>query len=117
MLGYDTVVVQTAKPLAPGETIERTEWRAPALDCFTLKEVSAFRQPDSRSTRTTREALLVAEGEPSASLFEIPVGYVERTPSELFAERARRFPNEPADTPDKTTTMLDGVYQSYHKGR
>jgi hypothetical protein len=117
LLGYDTVMVQTALPGAPGETRELTQWLAPALNCFALKETMTFHQPDSASSRTTTEAVLVKVGEPSKSLFDIPAGYVERTPSQVFAERARRFPDEPPAAADATATRLDGIYQSHQKSQ
>ena len=90
ILGYDTVLVTHTAP-SPGAGIEVKQWQAAQLNCFVLKEEAT--NPDGPWT-ITREALLVSQGPPPASLFEIPAGYVERSPSEVMAERARRFPDE-----------------------
>lgn len=115
ILGYTTVVVKTTLPGPPDTKIERTTWEAPQLNCFALQYTVVLHQSDSSFSRNTREALLVKEGEPSAAMFEIPSGYVERSPSEVIAEHAKRFPNAPPVASDQTATMLDRVYQSYQK--
>ena len=66
----------------------------------------------------TREALLVKEGDPSTALFEIPSGYVERTPSEVMAERAKRFPeDENARFEASHSEPFDEAYRSSQKNR
>jgi len=114
ILGYDTVLATQTLP-TPGAGIEVKEWRAPQLNCFALREEAAI--PDNELT-ITREALLVSQGPPPASLFEIPPGYVERSPSEVTAERARRFPDETgASAPccDASISRLDEVYRNSGK--
>jgi hypothetical protein len=114
ILGYDTVLVTHTAP-TPGAGIEVKEWRAPQLNCFALKEEAT--SPDGQST-ITREALLVTQGPPPASLFEIPAGYIERSPSEVMAERGRRFPDETGASvlgDASNFTRLDQVYR--HSGK
>lgn len=113
LLGYDTVRAEsTLSGTGPGTTIKVTEWRAAQLQCFPLKEtISVQFSKGAGWFHTTREALFVSTGEQSGALFEIPAGYVERTPSEVMAVRAKLFPNEPP-TPAKTLKALDEVYQS-----
>jgi hypothetical protein len=111
VLGYDTVVATHTAP-GPGAGIEVKQWRALQLNCFALQEEAG--SPDDKWA-TTREALLVKEGPPPASLFEIPAGYVERAPSEVMAERARRFPDEPAAHVERQAAnfqTLDNVYRA-----
>jgi len=114
LLGYDTVIVRRNLAGPPGEVTKATYWRAPTLNCFALKEVVTLECETCPPARNTREALLVSEGDPSPTLFEIPAGYVERTPSQVFAEFARRFPARP-QTPAETGRRLDQVYQSFRK--
>jgi hypothetical protein len=114
ILGYDTVLVTHTAP-APGAGFEVKEWQAKQLNCFALKEEAG--NPNGQST-ITREALLVNQGPPPASLFEIPAGYVERPPSEVMAERGRRFPDETGASvvgDASNFTRLDGAYRNSGK--
>lgn len=113
-LGYDTVVVTRSLPGPADETRKATYWAAPALNCFALKEEITRECKICINSRNTREALLVSEGDPPSALFEIPTNYVERTPSQVFAEFAGRFP-EKAQTPTATGERFDQVYQSFRK--
>jgi hypothetical protein len=109
-LGYDTVIFKRTLPKSRGVPDKITEWRALKLNCFALKLVIENEVGGAWVT-TTREALYVNEGSPSPSLFEIPTGYVERSPSEVMAERARRFPNEQSSQcPTCNYDALDGAY-------
>jgi hypothetical protein len=114
VLGYDTVIVQRNVPGPVGDQRRATYWRAPALNCFALKEEMILRCETCPGARNTREALLVSEGDPSSALFEIPANYVERTPSQVFAEFGRRFPEKGQSNPE-TDQRLDEAYQSFRK--
>lgn len=117
-LGYDTVVVErTLRGSGDGDPGKITEWRAPELNCFALKHTLERELPGLR-VRVEREALLVKEGDPFPDLFEIPAGYVQRSPSEVMAERGRRFPAEGlAAAPASDFETLDHTYRAAQKAR
>lgn len=116
VLGYDTEVVKRTLPgTPPGVELVVAEWDAPALDCFPVRQIIDHHSPNA-SVHIVREALYVSEGAPSEALFDIPTDYVERSPSQVTAERARLFPNEPSSSAlSSSTSVLDRVYQSYRK--
>jgi hypothetical protein len=114
VLGYDTVVVERILPGPTPNFGKVTDWEAPQLNCFPLQETAAI---DGGEWSRTREALLVKEGDPPTELFEIPVSYVERAPSAVMAERARRFPaDQAAQAAVSRSQPLDEAYRLYGKG-
>lgn len=106
ILGYDAVAVEHRLPGPRPGWGKVTDWEAPQLNCFPLLETAEF---GAGAGTLTREALLVKEGDPSAGLFEIPSTYVERAPSEVMAERARRFPEDEA-AKAAVSQALDDAY-------
>jgi hypothetical protein len=67
-------------------------WVAPDLDCFPLKETSTRDANDPRSPHNETHTIAVVIGEPASSLFSIPGSYTERSPKQVLAEFAKRFP-------------------------
>jgi hypothetical protein len=92
------------------------KWAAIALDCFPLREVDTVTSGPALGAHNEREALIVMEGEPAASLFEVPSSYVERSPSEVSVEFARRFPGQPTMRPE-TGSVLDQSYQRQQRNQ
>jgi len=93
LLGYEVVKVEKELPGPPGELRRAELWLAPALDCFPLKDTLFVGRPGGEVAATNfREVISVALGEPDPSLFEVPVHYVERSPSEVLREFQRRYP-------------------------
>lgn len=102
MLGYD--VVKTREVLVNSDTVnlgpaydrmQHDRWLAPALNCAPLRVEVTFYKDNKLVQRRVETALTVLEGEPDASAFQIPAGYVERTPGEAMLEADRRYPNDP----------------------
>ncbi len=83
ILGYDTILLSESDK-------EGTDlrWVAPALDCYPLRSV--YRTTEGR--HDDFEASAVEEVEPPAILFEVPSGYVERSPKEIQALYAEQIP-------------------------
>lgn len=109
VLGYD-VSRSVTQHGGPGDIVRVEKWLAPALNCFPLK--TSFLQGKSEADLrlvNAREALQVTVGEPAASLFEKPAGYVERSPSQRTAEYHRRFPEKAKSCP---ACIRDGDRQS-----
>jgi len=102
VLGYQAVKVQ--EQLAGGMVLDLL--MAPALDCFALEEHWNF----APGAKGTRQALYVVEGEPAPALFGIPATYVERLPSEVAAEFARRYPELGPPYTDETARRGDEKY-------
>ena len=93
LLGYE--VVRDVKNIgsSQGRIFRKEEWRAPALDCFPLKDTLFLGRTEADLyIAKVDEVLQVTLGEPSASLFERPAGYFERSPLQWRQEFARRYP-------------------------
>jgi len=89
LLGYD--VVEVKRDWQQPQRISATKWEAPALGCFALRQEINITMADGSMWKNFHEPLIVIEGEPAASLLELPSGYVERTPSQVGAEFARKY--------------------------
>jgi len=109
-LGYEVVKVQDSKEWPDGTADYSESWQAPALGCLPMYESSSPQAGANPTVWNTREVTFVAEGEPSAALFAIPSDYVERSPSEVFGEFQRRFPNARSTWADKASSALDPAY-------
>lgn len=105
MAGYDTEKVHRQIPAPEGS--EHDFWMAPSLDCFPLNQKTKF----ADGYVNDRHAIFVLEGEPSPALFQVPGSYAERSPSQVFAEYAKRFPGY-RGAPQRTQERLDRVYIS-----
>lgn len=110
ILGYSVVDVGSRAYITHNTTpAMRETWEAPSLDCLALKDVWRAAGENGAASIRTRviEATNVVEGDPSTSLFQIPAGYQERSPSqvlELQGSIANRF-HRP------TEAILDKAYQ------
>ena len=110
LLGYEVRKVQ--KELGAGTLLELL--MAPALDCFEVQENWSVGPGNGPKHRVTRQALYVIEGDPPAALFEIPATYVERAPSEVAAEFARRYPEQQLFS-HETAQAMDEAYQAHRQ--
>ncbi|HEX5412972.1 MAG TPA: hypothetical protein VFZ27_14065 [Terriglobia bacterium] len=117
LIGYDVVKVQDSKEWPDGTADYSESWQAPALGCLRMDESSSPQAAANRTVWNTREVTFVAEGEPSAALFAIPSDYVERSPSEVFAEFQRRFPNARSTWAGKAGSALDPAYNQGRAGQ
>lgn len=109
-LGYEVVKVQDSKQWPDGSADYSESWQAPALDCLPMYESSSPQAGADPTVWNTREVVFVAEGEPSEALFAIPSNYVERSPSQVFDEFQRRFPNARKAWVEKAGPPLDRAY-------
>jgi len=77
-------------------TLQIEQWRAPALDCFPLREETYEKSATSGSSKLimTREVSEVSLGNPKDELFSIPQNYTERSPSQVIEELHSRFPKQ-----------------------
>ncbi len=74
MLGFDTVlVVQPDQP-----NYKESEFVAPALDCVALQETATL-----PGVRIERKMTSLVEVEPPDSMFDVPIGYVEKSPAQV----------------------------------
>ena len=66
------------------------QWTAPELNCLVLERTVSRLQPDGQEVVTnTLQTLSIVHGTPLAHLFQVPSGFVERSPLELYEERIR----------------------------
>jgi len=93
LLGYEVLrVVEDIGRPGRGKRLE--SWRAPELNCFPLRETVTLIQPDgSQFVTNVRETTAVVVGQPQPLLFFITPHYAERSPSQVFAEFNRRYPD------------------------
>lgn len=101
--GYKTAVIQTEQ----ASLYRNTVWKAPALDCQTLKMVEDRLDAASQVIgHFELQASKITLGPPDPRLFTIPEEYPERTPMEI--EIARR---KTLGLPDLTGHMLERLQQ------
>lgn len=101
ILGYDAILVSETDKAGT-----ELRWVAPALDCYALRRV--YRTPEGR--HDDFEASAVEEVEPPAALFEVPSGYVERTPKEIQTLYAEQIPGAEV-YPKEVLERLERRYQ------
>jgi hypothetical protein len=91
VLGVETVAVRTEQTLG-AETLVRTQWSAPDLNCAVVKVVEDRLDADGKAIghfEILPEKITV--GPPVAELFTVPPSYAEKLPSELYlAQLANR---------------------------
>ncbi len=104
-LGYAVVEVKTERT-SSREVEDDDQWVAPALNCLALAETLTF----SGGSRNESEVINVFEGEPPESWFKVPSGFTERSPSQVAAAYAARFPGHKLMS-DQAAVMGDRVYR------
>lgn len=112
ILGYAVVKAARSGPAASGKVFSTENWRAPALGCFSLSQVTVWTNSatGAATDRKVRKVLTIIEGDPVAALFIIPSDYVECSPGEVLALFASKY-----QKPDhsRTDAVLNRVYQSH----
>jgi len=116
MLGYEVARVERALSSPPEQTLLLESWVAPALNCFPLKWTATMGLTLGQKFRNVNEVLLVIEGEPAPSLFEIPADYKERPPSEIEAEFSKKFPGQRL-LGEGVGSKLDDIYRAQQSRR
>jgi hypothetical protein len=116
LLGYD--VVRDAQELpapAPGAKHRVESWRAPALNCLALDE-RLFRTDNGHEILVTvRQVTSINQQEPDPQLFTPPKGFIERSPGDVLAEFARRYPSAPAPNLNSFgTQQQNAAYAANH---
>lgn len=91
------------------------KWFAPALNCYPLRVVVQERNPEGNTRLVqTVEAASVVLGEPDPKLFEVPPGYVERSPAAAEMEWALRRGEKLPLPPSHLIKRMD---QEYYRQR
>jgi hypothetical protein len=116
LLGFNVNLEETHKtyPGTPTFTRHVRTWASPDQDCFPLRQETHSVSDDGNEDFAVRSVSLLTQGDPPAWLFAIPTEYVERAPTEMFAEQARRYPQRYSQ-PDPSTHALDEVYNAAQK--
>jgi hypothetical protein len=112
LLGYEVEFVDHQSPLMPngGRHFSKL-WLAPALECYPLSKIQGIQQSNGVAVVTNvTEVTSITRGEPAPEVFAVPAGYVERAPTEVFAEYTRRYPGTPDLSKDPRAKTLDHIY-------
>jgi hypothetical protein len=88
-------------------------WLAPEINCFPLEATVALFRSGVRMGQKNKQVTSLTVGEPAASLFLVPPAFIERTPSQVFAELARRTGTPCPDCAN--AAVLDDVYRSHRQ--
>jgi hypothetical protein len=107
MLGYP-VTLERKRTDSDGVQTNLQAWRSPALDCVPMREESRLVKDGVESVKVSKITGIV-QGQPEEWLFDIPSTYAEKTPTEVFVEQARRYPQR-FRTPHASASNLDVVY-------
>jgi hypothetical protein len=93
-----------------GEKRYDEDWIAPDLGCYSLKRVT-FRQKPGQPLigATVTEVTRVTIGEPDPSLFDVPAGYAERSPSAILTLRNSKLLGD-------SLSIFDQTYASQRSG-
>jgi hypothetical protein len=110
LLGFNVNLEETHKTEGNFKRDVRT-WASPDLDCFPLRQETHFVAEDGKEDFSVRSVSLLTQGDPPAWLFTVPTSYVERSPTQMLAEQARRYPQR-YSPPDPSTHVLDDVYNA-----
>lgn len=87
ILGYEVVELKEKHDFHAGDYVTVEKWVAPDLACFALSRIERLSSgPWNEETVTS-----LTIGEPPESMFEVPSGYVERSPGEAAAAYAAEF--------------------------
>lgn len=117
LLGFEVVRLEERTAMPDGEIRKVESWRAPSLNCLSLKETLYLgRQEAALSITSMRIVNEVQLQEPANSLLTTPAGYVERAPSAVLAEYRRRYaPNQDVCPTCGRAEAADGAYYSHQK--
>jgi len=109
-LGYDVRKVHKDLAGPPGTRSSLELLEAVALGCFALQENWTLGSKEAVEPKIIRQAQFVTMGEPDQALFGVPTSYVERPPSQVFAEYLRRYP-ESHPLPTGSDQAADEAYE------
>lgn len=118
ILGYAVVRVDKELPGQRDELQKLESWLAPQLNCTPLKEVY-YVGPAAGPVQVVniREVIEVTLATPASSLFVIPSGYSERSPSEVVQEFDRRYQASVAAPVCATCRQMSASDEAYQKHR
>ncbi len=112
LLGYEVVRVVEVNPGHKDEKESIDQWVAPALNCFPLFETASL----SSGPHNERQVTTLIEGEPPDSMLVVPPEYIERSPSQVAAAYAAKFPGH-AFVSKETAEILNRSYYAHRKGQ
>jgi hypothetical protein len=114
IMGMESILGQSTIHLREesGDDIHEA-WEAPALGCISLKDV--LTDKTTGALIVDDEATAVVLAEPNASLFTVPNGYTEMSPSQSNTAFGNKFSNGqvPASIRRKEPRM-NAIYQAQH---
>lgn len=112
VLGYPVQLVTKVLKMRD-RSVERNLWIAPDLGCRVLRLNTTVTMSDGQSGgASTMEVASISLGEPSPAYFLVPLGWAERSPSEVNSAAATLTNAPVCPGCDETGTVLDNVYRS-----
>ncbi|HEY1205856.1 MAG: hypothetical protein ABSH46_02310 [Bryobacteraceae bacterium] len=108
VLGHTVVRVD----LQPDQKWHISSWVAPALNCLEMRREDHW----SDGAHNEAEITQLEQGEPREKLFELPSGYVERSPAEVEAAYTAKYPGK-SFWGERTATRLETRYRSHLANR
>jgi len=94
IFGYKTVIIQTRTG-----PYENSVWKAPELDCATLKMTESRR--DTTGTidgKYELQGVSLTAGPPAPRLFDLPADYAEMSPSQMYVAIAQKSGRPASDS-------------------
>src|SRR5689334_24128912 len=97
-------------------TFLTTVWKAPDLDCATLKMTEDKKEPDGTPTgRFELEGISVALGPPPGALFDVPANYTEMSPMQMDTARAAKSGSTIPEKALKSLQQHESEYIDNHR--
>jgi len=110
-LGLEVVTM-----VADHSGVRNEVWKAPALDCYELKTIHDWKNPQNGGlvSRSEMTAVSIVLGDPAPELFEVPGDYLEKSPSLISEEIARYLGHEISTLSDKARDALAEIDHMYY---
>ncbi len=122
MLGFRAVYAESMNDVLAGN--EKTHvtirsWLAPDLNCFALRRELLIVAGGKQVGKTVESIIGLTEGEPAEWFFEVPISYIERSPSQAIAEKEKKLHREAPGSQSCATTILslDKIYFEHWRRR
>lgn len=111
--GYRAVKV-TRESNTGNVKLQYENWIVPELGCLALNSTVTRYQKGVLQAHKYKVVTALKLGEPDSTLFELPQAFVERKPSQVFSEAARRKGVSCPECEQHSGIALDKAYDLHH---
>lgn len=112
LFGYRVYKANEVLKLKNDHSVKIEKWLARELECFPLRIEATKFSGETAVARTITRTLSLNLGNPDSSLFQIPSGYIERSPSQVMMEHLRL-----GKTPSFHSSLAEAADRSYYQAR